>query len=213
MYTKVPALLGFFIGSLICNSTQAAEGKDAVIRGVNYEGLSVSDIDRSTDFYGIGANLQLVQQSGISNNSAFDELAGRNGVRVESRLLKSKNSQLRLMQFQSPSEFARAYYPVEAPGPGIAHVCFRVAITTDTYQRFLDLGATPNGEREMVQLNARNPVVYAYVHDLDEIISEVERVNFEKTNTQRTNDYRIRHVSLVTPNMERLVKFYSAARS
>jgi len=63
----------------------------------------------------------------------------------------------------------------------------------------------------MVQLNASNPVEYAYIRDPDEIMVEVEHVDIAALGlpVPPSHTHRIRHVSLGTPNMGRAVKFYS----
>lgn len=184
---------------------------DAVIRGINYVGVTVSDIKNSTDFYREVADLATVDQGEFQNNPVIDELAGRQGVQVQTQLLKSSNAQLRLMQFANPSVTAKAASPVEVYGPGIAHVCLQVAKTTQTYQRLLQAGGTHIGDPEM-QLNPRTHVAYAYGHDLDKAILEIEHVDVEALNLPEPpkNDYRIRHVSLATPDIDRATDFYAA---
>lgn len=188
---------------------QSGQGSDTLIRGVNYVGVSVSDIDSAAAFYGNSANLQTVRSSVIEGNHALDEVAGRENVRAKTRLLKSSNAQLRFMEFANPSVKAKSSAQVDVHGPGIAHICFQVAETTQTYQRFLEAGATAIGDPEMVQLNPRNPVVYAYARDADGAIIEIEHIDFDKVSTPRNKDYRIRHISLASPNVERMVGFYS----
>lgn len=206
--------LGFVVALMLSACGQAsspsADRNETVIRGVNYVGISVSDIERSSAFYG-AANLELVQEGMVSGNNAFDAIAGREGVTAATGLYKSVNAQLRFMQFENPSAEAQSASRIEVNGPGIAHVCYQVAKKTRTYDRFLEVGASPIGAREIVQLNPRNPVEYAYARDPDGAIFEVEHVDLEKLDldTTPTNNYRIRHVSLATPDIDRLVEFYS----
>lgn len=195
----------------VCNvvAAQSEQGSNTLIRGVNYVGVSVSDIDSAAAFYGSSANLQTVRSSVIEGNLALDGIAGRENVTAKTRLLKSSNAQLRFMEFAYPSADAKTSAHVEVYGPGIAHICFQVAETTQTYQRFLEAGATAIGDPKMVQLNPRNPVVYAYARDVDGAIIEIEHIDFDKVSAPRNNDYRIRHVSLASPNVDRMVAFYS----
>ena len=76
---------------------------------------------------------------------------------------------------------------------------------------FLDNGGVHIGERDLIQINPRNPVYYGYLHDLDGAVIEVEEVDIAalKLETPPDNNYRIRHVSLATPNLKRLIAFYS----
>lgn len=184
------------------------ERGEAVVKGVNYIGVSVSDLSAAASFYGESANLQEVSDEPLTAN-VVTALGSANSQPVQTLLLKSVNAQLRFMEFASTERDANNVAPVPVNGPGIAHICYQVADETRTYQRLLSAGATHIGERELVQLNPRNPVVYAYGTDPDGIMFEVEHIDFSKVDRPRKNDYRIRHVSLATPDMAPMVAFYS----
>ena len=203
----IALLAALFLGAC----TGSPEPVDTVFRGIHYVGVSVSDLDRSTAFYSEAADLTLVDDGVLERSPVIETLAGRSDVRAMTRLIKSSNAQLRFMQFENRSAAAQAAPRVEVYGPGIAHLCFQVAKKTETYERFLEAGATPIGAREMVQINPRRPVDYAYVHDADGIIIEVEHVDIAALDldTPPKYDYRIRHISLATPDIDRAVEFYS----
>ncbi|GAB5451242.1 MAG: hypothetical protein Hals2KO_15700 [Halioglobus sp.] len=184
---------------------------EGVIHGVNYVGVSVANLERSSEFYLQGAQLQsldgvtaypadLIHQ--LENSS---EGPGSHPVRNE-RLLRSSNAQLRLMEFSSPADAQ----PVPVQGPGIAHICFQVNQETQTYERFIALGATPIGDRDLVHLNPKRPVFYGYAHDPDKNVIEIEHVDVSALDleTPPANDYRIRHVSLASPDINNIVAFY-----
>jgi catechol 2,3-dioxygenase-like lactoylglutathione lyase family enzyme len=178
---------------------------------VDYIGMTVSDIDKSSKLYAKATDLQSVNKSKFDSHPIIDTLTGRDGVFASTHLMKSVNAQLRLMQFKNPSEAAKASSFLPVYGPGIAHVCYQVAKKTRTYETFLENGASHIGDPEMVHLNPKNPVYYAYAHDHDKILFEVEHVDVEalKLPEPPKNDYRIRHVSLATSDMDRMVEFYS----
>jgi catechol 2,3-dioxygenase-like lactoylglutathione lyase family enzyme len=184
---------------------------DAVVRGVNFVGKSVSNLEQSITLYQNSVDLQLVQEAEIRQSAVIDALSGHEGTLASTRLMKSVNAQLQFMQFDNPPAQALSTKPVGVNGPGIAHVCYQVAQATKAYDRFLEGGATPIGDREMVQLNKRNPVYYAYAHDHDNAVVEIEHVDIDALNlpTPPKNQYRIRHVSLATPDIDRAVDFYS----
>lgn len=184
------------------------EREEAVIKGVNYIGVTVSDLEAATRFYQTGADLELVQES-LLDSTASNALLEASDVSVNTRLLRSANSQLRIMEFDHGEEGGTAGIPVPVNGPGIAHVCYQVADETNSYQDFIAAGASHIGNPDLVQLNPRNPVVYAYANDPDGIMFEVEHIDFSRVSRPRKNDYRIRHVSLASPNVERMVAFYS----
>lgn len=184
---------------------------DSVIKGVNYVGVTVTDLDRATAFYADVMDLDLVASDEFTTTPAMSALAGAEEMRAQTRLLRSVNAQFRLMQFDTkPGLSPRSAPPVQ--GPGIAHLCFQVAQSTNMYQRALDNGAAPIGDSELVQLISQNPVFYGYATDQDGILFEIEEVDKDQLPEDRRseNDYRIRHVSLATGDMDRLISFYSA---
>lgn len=197
-----------------CGGRSAGEPvpPDSIITGVNYVGASVSDLDKTAELNSSSFDLQLVDQSEISENPIFDALAGRRGVSVKTKMLRGVNAQVLLMQFDSLSAEAQATKPMDVQGPGIAHICYQVNDKTQAYQKFLAGGAKHIGDKDLVHLNPQNPVYYAYARDFDGLISEIEHVDVEKLDlpTPPKNQYRIRHVSLATPDIDRLVDFYTA---
>ena len=176
-----------------CSSGEPGRPDNAVVSGVHYIGVAVSDIERSAGFYRDMANMESVQTGEFHNHSVMDTLANRTGTRASTKLVKSSNAQLRLMAFENPSAAAKAAPQMEVYGPGIAHLCFQVNKKTRSYQRFLEAGGTPIGDPEMAQINPANPVYYAYGRDLDQAIIEIEHVDIEALNldTPPANDYRI----------------------
>ncbi len=185
---------------------------DTVILGVNYVGISVSDLDAAEDLYGSSVDGEIVNQDAIPLTGTIATLAGRTGGDVETRLIRRTNSQIRLMHFPDRPEEVVSVPAVEVEGPGIAHVCFQVADETNTYDRFLAAGATHIGDENLVQLRPNNPVKYGYVKDGDGIITEIEQIDITKLELPNPPKslYRTRHVSLSTPDVNRLKDFYSA---
>lgn len=208
-----PSLAFLVVASLSYSAT--AERDDAVIKGVNYVGVSVSNLDRTAEFYEAVAELELVEESTLDSN-VLGALLEDSNISVQTKLYRSVNAQLRFMEFGAlPTESIGsspvpvASIPVAVNGQGIAHICYQVADETQSYQRFIESGASHIGNPDLVQLNPRNPVVYAYAKDPDGIMFEVEHIDFSQASRPKKNDYRIRHVSLATPDMERMVAFYS----
>ncbi len=183
---------------------------DDVIRGVSYVGVSVSDIEASSNAYSAAAGLELVESKRIKG-PMLDAIAGRVGAVADARLMKSTNAQLRLMAFPDAPQAAPSTRAVPVNGTGVAHVCYQADGTNQVYQQFLAAGATPIGEKEMVSLNPRNPVLYAYAHDRDGIMFEVEHIDLSAMGDSGPPKgfHRIRHVSIATPNIDRAVEFYS----
>ena len=196
-----------------CGSSTPAEVEpDDIITGVNYVGASVSDLDKAVKLYGDAVDLKSVDETPISENALFDDLADREGVTAETRMLRSVNAQIRFMKFANPSEDAQQTMPMDVQGPGIAHACYQVNRKTGAYQKFLAGGAKHIGDRELVQINPKNPVYYGYARDFDGLIAEIEEVDVERLDLPAPppNQYRIRHISLATPDIDKMIAFYSA---
>jgi catechol 2,3-dioxygenase-like lactoylglutathione lyase family enzyme len=185
---------------------------DTVILGINYVGISVSDLDAAEDLYVSSVDGEVINEDALPFDGVLASLAQRGGGEIEARLIRRTNSQIRLMSFPDRPADVQAVPAVPVEGPGIAHVCFQVADETDTYDRFLAAGATHIGDENLVHLRPNNPVKYGYVKDSDGIITEIEQIDLAKLELPKPPKslYRTRHVSLSTPNVNRLKDFYSA---
>ncbi len=174
-----------------------------VVLGVGYVGATVSDLERASRFYAEPVALQSVDAPELDTT----QLPGSSGLALRSQMLRSSNAQLRLMEFSPEADSAA----VPVNGPGIAHLCFQVNQTTGAYQKFLAAGAGVIGAPDMVRLSSSSPVRYAYAHDPDGILFEVEHVDVEalELDSPPAHDYRIRHISLATPDIDSAVAFYS----
>ncbi len=213
-YSSLRAIALLLAGSFVlaaCGQPVDPE-PDNIITGVNYVGLSVADLDRSLTFYEGPAQLTRVGDAKLETDMFPAGLGIQPEAVVNTYMLRSANAQVRLMQFKPLSDAAKGYSPIEVYGPGIAHVCYQVAKDTGAYQKFLAAGAQVIGDPNMVRLSDRNPVEYAYTRDLDGAIFEVEHVDVAALDLPEPpkNRYRIRHVSLATPDMNRAVDFYEA---
>ena len=205
------------VGALLATATpveaQVETGAgEPVLLGIGYVALTVSDLDAAVALYTDAAGLDRIEMERLEDNRVLDVLAGRAGVTARSALLRSSNAQVRLFQFDAPSDAARATAATPVPGPGFAHLCYQADAETRTYEQFLAGGATHVGGREMATLNPRNPVSYAYARDPDGILFEVEHITLGRITNHRLSPgfQRIRHISLGTHDIDRLVSFYGA---
>ncbi|WP_209348206.1 VOC family protein [Pontixanthobacter sp. CEM42] len=184
---------------------------DDLIVGVNYVGVSVADVDASTEYYSAAFGVEQIGDGDFSDASLPTGLAPNDFAQARSKLLRSSNAQLRLMSFGN-SEAHTNHSAVPVQGPGIMHVCFQAVQDTNAYERALEAGAEPIGAKELVSLSSRNPVKYGYIRDAQGIITEVEEVDVSQLDLPEPpkNKYRMRHVAMATPNLEAMVQFYSA---
>ena len=186
-----------------------------VVMGISYIGITVKDIDAAQKLYTEVANLELVAEEELRESSILRQLSAGNVSNAKTALLAGVNAQLRFMQFDAAhsetSDTANAFSPVPVNGPGIAHVCYQVNQSTGAYQGFLDAGSSYIGAKEMIQISSSNPVYYAYAHDPEGNVIEIEEVNVAELDleTPPEHDYRIRQVALSTIDMERTLSFYS----
>lgn len=207
----VVAVLLSAVTYLVLTSGVSERPENPIVKGIHYVGISVADLEQSSQLYEESFGLTSVRSSELSNEPAIEALAGRKGVVAKTRLLRSSNGQLRLMAFQGGVDGVANVSRQEVKGPGFAHVCLQVNQKTEAYDKFLAGGAEPIGAKEMVQLNPRNPVYYAYARDPNDTIFEVEHVDVEalELDTPPKNDYRMRHIALASPDIDRSVDFYS----
>ncbi len=197
---------------------------DSVILGVNFVGVYVDDVDAAEAYYGNSVATEVVDAPALETTGILAAF-GANGPTAEdgadasaagneliARLIRSSNAQLLLMTSANRSEVGAQMSAVPVNGTGIAHVCFQVARETNAYSRMRDAGATPVGADELIHLNPKNPVYYGYLADPHGIVTEIEEVDIAALDLPEppTNQYRIRHVSLATSNLDGLIDFYSA---
>ncbi|MEO1041026.1 MAG: VOC family protein [Pseudomonadota bacterium] len=187
------------------------EPPDTPITGVNYVSIVVNDLDRSEALLYQATNLTPVEGPRRLAGPHWDDLVGREGVEARTTLLRGANAQVQLIEFDERSAAAEATPPMGVQGPGIAHLCIQALKETETYQTFLRGGAAVIGDPDMVQLNPRNPVEYAYVRSPDGVVFEIEHVDVSQLDLDEPpkNTHRIRHVALATPDLDRAVAFYS----
>ena len=179
----------------------------SIFRGVAFVGMTVSDAQSAKAFYDYVFGLAEDTSSSEIPNGLLPAGA-ENGSTYTSAVLRSTNAQLMLFDFPERDGRENA---VAVQGPGIAHVCYQMDKRLAAYQKALEKGATHIGDIDMVKLSPMKPVEYAYVHDHDGIMFEVEHVDMEKLGDEvrPSVDRRIRHVSFATSDIDRLVGFYA----
>ncbi|MEO0368154.1 MAG: VOC family protein [Pseudomonadota bacterium] len=209
---KLKALLILVSITLLsaCGSNEAEWRlpEDSFVKGVNFVGISVSNLSDSQALYSNSVDLQPVTSVKLDADNLLGAITDNTELSAQAVLLRGANAQVLMMEFNVPSTIAAT--PVN--GPGIAHMCFQVDATTETYQKFLAGGASVIGDEDMVQLNPKNPVKYAYVADLNGAIVEIEHVDVAQLNlpTPPKYKYRTRHAALATPDLDSILPFYES---
>lgn len=180
-----------------------------LFHGVSLVGMTVSKLEDSEAFYRNSFGLQDTALNDLDFSSLLTGLSATTAPSApRTKVLRTTNFQMLMMEFDGPATGAA----VPVNGPGIAHMCYQADKTIDTYQKFLDNGARHIGDQAMQSLSILSPVEYAYAHDPDGLIMEIEHVNFTWVPDSVTGgfDRRIRHVSYGTPDVGRLIDFYAA---
>lgn len=154
------------------------------LRGVHRVELVVGDPDAAAAFYGAETTLAPV-----------DGGAGR------TKLLRGPNTHVEL---HPATAAAAAITPVE--GPGITHVCFQSPSEDGLFRRFIDRGATTVTRGGATVDLAGAGVTYGYARDMDGLMFEVEQLD----RPHFDGPFWIAHVAFATPDIDRLVDFYSA---
>jgi glyoxylase I family protein len=109
-----------------------------VIHGLNHVGLSVSDLDRSIEFYCECLGMEVVAQTSVEGD-LYQQILALKGASGKAALLKRSNMQIELFEFSSP---------VPKPGDprrpvcdhGITHFCIDVTDIELEYQRLSAAG-------------------------------------------------------------------------
>ena len=168
--------------------------------GIHHVGMSVSDLQASIEFYteALGISLQAVTEKMQHDNGnlGFSEPSN-------SAVLVFPNGYLKLSEYDRSDLPPSAVLPVK--GPGITHVCYQSPTSEDIYQRLMDGGATPVSRGQQPVHLLGQGVYYAYARDHDGIMYETEHLD----HAPFEGPIWFSHVALVSPDLDRLVEFYS----
>ncbi|MFL2491752.1 MAG: VOC family protein [Luminiphilus sp.] len=168
--------------------------------GIHHVGMSVSDLQASLEFY--------TEALGISPQAVTDKMQHDNGnlgfsAPSNSAVLVFPNGYLTLSEYDRSDLPPSAVLPVK--GPGITHVCYQSPTSEDIYQRLMDGGATPVSRGQQPVHLLGQGVYYAYARDHDGIMYETEHLD----HAPFEGPIWFSHVALVSPDLDRLVEFYS----
>jgi catechol 2,3-dioxygenase-like lactoylglutathione lyase family enzyme len=167
------------------------------IVNINHVRLSVKDISKSTNFYKNVFNL--IEQ--VENNDFKKNELKKQKIR-DQKCLIGTNGKLVLVEYVGAENQENCQMPVN--GPGITHVCYQAPQAKSIYEK----GKTYGGKivsRGNKPVDRGFGIHYAYAKDPDGILLEME--HFDKP--PFATDVQFGHVALVTPDIDKLVKFYT----
>jgi catechol 2,3-dioxygenase-like lactoylglutathione lyase family enzyme len=179
------------------------KGRLSTIIGVNYVGMTVSDVDRTKAFYTSAIDLKPLKIDLVKRQVSLpSSIAPASDLR-DAAILRGPNSYLRLMEYEAhlPAHEDGAM-PVQ--GPGITHICFQAPKARPIAGKFVEQGATwQTTSKAMVDMRGVG-FMYGYLRDPDGLMLEIEHAPDPKFDV----DYWMGHVAMATPNMTRTIDFY-----
>lgn len=179
-------------------STTSATG----VKGIHHVSLSVRDIDRAVTFYTQAIGLTEVRRYQVAGQLPVEKKSGVKSVSRNVVLLRGPNGQLELNQFAGNDKKPTSTMPIQ--GPGITHVCYQAPAASDLYGKTKSSGGSVVS-RGTVPVDRGYGIQYAYAKDTDGIMYELERLD----KPPFSDAVWMGHVALVTPDIDRLVDFYT----
>ena len=175
-----------------------------MIKGIHHIGASVPNLEKTVAFYQQAVDLPQTSTFEISNSAAADRITGLQNASCRVGVLSATTTYLELFEFESPQPPPQEIMPVY--GPGVTHVCFQSPEDDPAFEKFKQQGMemVSRGDRP-VRLNPQRGITYAYARDPAGNMFEME----QWVEPPRPFPIWIAHVAFVSPNIERLTKFYS----
>lgn len=175
-----------------------------MIKGIQHIGASVPNLEGTITFYQSAVDLPQSGRFEISNSPSADKLFGLPNTSGRAAVLKGATTYLELIEFKSPQPSTQQIMPVY--GPGITHVCFQSPEEDSAFDKFKKQGVemVSRGDRP-VRLNPQRGITYAYARDPAGNMFEME----QWVEPPRPFPIWIAHVAFVSPDIERLTRFYS----
>jgi catechol 2,3-dioxygenase-like lactoylglutathione lyase family enzyme len=171
--------------------------------GIHHVSISVQNLDKSVAFYTQALAMKEASRSRINNKIKSEKKAGITHIPRKKAILQSPNAYFELIEFDGAKNQPLSKMPIE--GAGITHVCYQMPMAKPIYEKVKTLGAmmVSRGDKP-VDLGGYG-IYYAYTRELNNIIFEMEHFDAPPF----TEDVWVGHVSIVTPNIDTLVAFYT----
>jgi catechol 2,3-dioxygenase-like lactoylglutathione lyase family enzyme len=203
---NVPSLCFFVIFLLLKTTLLAQTQKDTnaiTIKGIHHVDIAVQDLDASIAFYTNAFALQEVERTAIRRALKSEKASKITHFKRKKALLKSPNVFFELSEFEGAKNTPLSKMPIE--GPGITHVCYQAPVAQPIYEKVKTLGAkmVSRGDKP-VDLGGYG-IYYAYTREANNIMFEMEHFD----NPPFKDPVWVGHVSIVTPDIDRLVAFYT----
>ena len=188
--------------SVPANDDRSVSEQETTIKGLRYVMVSVSDIDRTLDFYGEAVEIELVKRYQLNGDHFDSSLLSQPRDQIDVALVKLTNTYLKLVDYDPSDQTAGSAKSLV--GPGYTHLCFKSPATDPAFPKFQTVGIDPvsRGGAPIDLLGAGTE--YFYGNDLDGTMIEIEI----DQRPRRSEAYWIGHIANVTPDIDRMVGFY-----
>ncbi len=139
-----------------------------MIQAFHHTAISVSDLERSIQFYRDILGMNLEWRSNRRRNERLEKVLALKNVDVSYAMLSGWGGRIEIFQYHSPEGDP---FPHDKPvcDHGITHVAFQVSEIEDLYKKLADEGVRFNSPPQEV----RPGVKAAYFHDPDGISLEI----------------------------------------
>jgi catechol 2,3-dioxygenase-like lactoylglutathione lyase family enzyme len=115
-----------------------------MVKGMNHVGISVSDLDRSIEFYKNGLGMEVVSQRTFGrekDRGQYDTILGLQGATGRAAMLRLASLRLELWEFSFPApKSSDPHRPV--CDHGITHFCIELTDIRSQYEQLKAAGAT-----------------------------------------------------------------------
>ena len=172
------------------------------IKGIHHVSLSVRNLDRAVAYYTKVLSLTEVGPHRLTDKVSVGQKSDGKSIARNVALLRGPNGQLELSQFDGAADQPVSAMPVQ--GPGITHVCYQAPAASALYAKTKASGGSIVS-RGAMPVDRGYGIQYAYAKDPDGIMYELEQLD----KPPFADSVWVGHVALVTPDIDRLVLFYT----
>ena len=172
------------------------------VKGIHHVSLSVRDIERAVGYYKSVMGLTEARRYTQTDKVPVEKKSGIRHVARKVALLRGPNGQLELNEFEGNAQKPGSEMLIQ--GPGITHVCYQSPAASDLYAKTKAAGGSIVS-RGTAPVDRGYGIQYAYAKDPDGIMYELERLD----KPPFTDAVWVGHVAMVTPDIDRLVAFYT----
>ena len=137
------------------------------IKSFHHTAISVTDLNRSLDFYCNLLGMKMDWRIDHKRGEAFEKVVGLKNVDVSYAMLSGWGARLELFQYHSPPGEP---FPPDKPvsDRGITHFAFQVEDIDDLYEKLVVRGVRFNAPPQTIRPGVRA----AYFHDPDGVTVE-----------------------------------------